>query len=79
LVEDLVNEMLEFWKMAIVRTQSTSQSPEVFDWVQVRAVRRKEVDSNHIFMVLNPGANLFGIMPPGIVQRSNHGSALSSL
>jgi hypothetical protein len=66
------NEFIEKGKVAIVSAKATNQLPDSLDGIELRAVRREKVKAQAMAMLIQPGLEQAGVMPPGVVENYDH-------
>ena len=60
-------------------SQSTCQFPNPFDRIQLRAIRRQEIETKMFFVRLQPWLNQFGVMPSSVIQDNDHFSVFTAM
>jgi len=79
LVRDSRNKFFQGREIPVVRAQSTGQSPDPFDRVELRAVRRQKIQAYYVAMFGQPGREQFCMMPSSIVQNNDHAAVFATM
>ena len=58
----------EVRKVAVMSAKASGEFPDTLYGVEIGAIRRKEEKGQNTPMLMEPGAELSGVMPPGVVQ-----------
>ena len=62
------NQILDGWKVGIVRAQMTRQLPYSFYWIQVRTVGREKIQLQNMSILVEPGPQPLRMVPPCVVE-----------
>jgi len=79
LIEDHFSKFFQSGEVSVMSTQMASRFPNPLYGIQVRAVRRREIKTEHLLMFPQPRLKGFRMVPTCVVHDDDHLASLSRM